>query len=107
MRAYEFIREEITAPRITAPWIVPDEPQDSKDMSVDELKAEIEKLERLQKYITPIDQEVDGINSDKITQRISPQGLERRNQGLPPNTNIHKMPWTVPLNVKPDTEIET
>ncbi len=103
MRAREFVREEITAPRITAPWIVPDELKNPKDMSPEELEAEIKKIDRVQKYITPVDQEVDAGNGDTITKRISPMDLERINQGLPSNRNIQKLPWASKLNHEYET----
>jgi hypothetical protein len=102
MRAQEFVREEITAP-----WIVPDEPKDPKDMSPAEIEAELEKIDRVQKYITPVDQDVDAGNGDTIRKRISPMDLERINQGLPPDRNIQKLPWTGPRIVSPNTDIET
>ena len=124
MRSYEFIREdakafpvpsapamepnEIPPPeppsRSTAPTrptipgptqhIDPDEPWDSSDKSIEEIEARIAQLDRQLKHITPVDQEVDAGNGDKIMKNISPRDLERINQGLPPNKDIERMPWT-------------
>ena len=66
----------------------PNEPRDPKDMSIDELEAEIARVEKELTHITPVDQTIDAGNGDTIIQKISPRDLERRNQGLPANPNM-------------------
>jgi hypothetical protein len=102
MRAREFIVVEdaetfpeppkITAPKITAPWVTDPDDSSTEGMSLDDLKAEIEKVEKQLKHVTPVDQEVDTIGGDKIIMNISPRNLQRRNQGLPPNPEIQRLP---------------
>ncbi len=89
MRAYEFIREQITAP-----WVVPDEEQDSTGRSIEDINAEIAQLDRQLKYITPVDQQVDAGNGDKILKNISPRDVEKREKGINLNPEIQRMPWT-------------
>jgi hypothetical protein len=62
--------------------------RDPKDMSEEEIQAEIDSIEKQLKHITPVDQVIDAGNGDTIIQNISPRDLERRNQGLPANPNM-------------------
>jgi hypothetical protein len=66
----------------------PNEPRDPKDMTQDEVEAEIASIEKELTARTPVDQTIDAGNGDTIIQRISPRDLERRNQGLPANPNM-------------------
>jgi hypothetical protein len=81
----------------------PYEPRDPKDMSVDELEAEIARVEKDLAHITPVDQTIDAINGDKIIQKISPRDLERREQGLPPNPNIRHPIYNLDPTADPES----
>ena len=72
---------------ITAPWVKP-------DRSIQDLEAEIADVEKQITHITPVDQEVDIGNGDKAIMNISPRDLEKRQQGINPNPDIQRMPWT-------------
>jgi len=86
----------------------PNEPKDSKDMSIDELEAEIARIEKELAHITPVDQTIDAGNGDKIIQKISPRDLERRNQGLPPNPNIRHPIYNLDPTADPsETKFQT
>jgi hypothetical protein len=80
----------------------PNEPKDSKDMSIAELEAEIARVEKELNHITPVDQTIDAGNGDKIIQKISPRDLERRDQGLPPNPNIRHPIYNLDPTADPD-----
>ena len=99
MRAHEFIVEQVTAPRITAPWIVPDddidphEEWDSSGRSAAEIQNRIDKIEK-QIANTPVNQYVDAGNGDKRLLKISPNDATKMEKGINPNTEIQRMPWT-------------
>lgn len=80
----------------------PNEPRDPKNMSVDELEAEIARVEKELAHITPVDQTIDAGNGDKIIQKISPRDLERRDQGLPPNPDIRHPIYNLDPTADPD-----